>query len=158
EGIPNETTKKPAKPSGETVALPIAKVEIPAGTQLTKDLLLDKFEFKDVVAPAPGNAVLNLAEQEGKILQHPLVANQWLPKSYVGDFAPKGAPPKDAFDPKDGPDKEPAIGAAGKKTHDMVIATGSGHRIYRFEWTEKKRGGGEFDWVLVGEVNKGPDA
>ena len=152
-GVEDNKRPKATKPA-ETVMLPIAMVDLPAGTELTVDVIKEKFVVKEVPAPAPVNAVTNLDSIQGKVLQNALVADQWLPKSFVGDYAPGKDVPKDSYIPRPKPSVEaeapkPESGPA-RKTHDIVVATGSGHKTFRYQ--EKSAGSGE--WALVGEVNK----
>jgi hypothetical protein len=69
----------------ELVKLPIPIEEIKAGTRLTPDLIKQNFKLVDYVAPVPEKFVQNLKEYTGYYLQHDLVAEQFLPKSYLGE-------------------------------------------------------------------------
>jgi len=78
---PRKKEKAPevvAPPKVETVQLPVATEDIAAGTALTKDVIA-KFKKTEVSGKAPANAVLDLDLVEGKVLQHSIAANQWLP-------------------------------------------------------------------------------
>lgn len=156
--LPPRLMAKERPQTSDTVALPIAMVDLPAGTELTIDVIKDKFQFKNVPAPAPENAVLDIENLQGKVLQQGIAADQWLPKKFVGDYAPGKAPIKDEFLPSkpapgDAPIPAPIATGPAKKTHDLSVVTTSGRRIFRYE--EKKPGSDE--WVLVGEVTKGGD-
>jgi pilus assembly protein CpaB len=151
---PEKGPATPTKPSSETVKLPVATEDIAAGTDLTEDVL-KKFAIKEIPsAELPPNAVLDLETVQGKVLQHGIAANQWLPKGFVVSFAGGKDTPKNEFRPElkdeqNGP--PPLVQGPAVKIHDIVVVTGSGHKIFRYH--EKTPG----EWVLVGEVTKGHD-
>lgn len=105
-GDGSEEQKGPA-----TVKLPVPVEDLKAGTQLTADVVGQKFKMVDVVAPAPAKFVQNLKEYTGHYLQKDLVAEQFVPSSYLGEKPPaeptKPAPP-DVAGQKEGPPQEPA--------------------------------------------------
>jgi len=156
EKDPKTPTTPAVKPSTEMVALPVAKADIPAGTELTIDVIKDKFEFKNVPASeAPPNAILEIEGQQGKVLTNALAASQWLPKTWVGNFAAGKGSPKAEFDPnqKGGPEDAPKVAVGPpKRVHDIFVVAGSGHKIFRYE--EKSSG----EWALVGELQKNGDS
>ena len=134
-----KTPAPPAKLTTETVQLPMANEDIPAGTELTVDVL-KKFTMREIPAPPPANAVLDLEALQGKVLQKDVVANQWLPKSFIGNFGIAKDVPKFQQDLKPGPEVVPEkvdLGPA-KRVHDILVVGGSGHKIFRYE--EKKPG------------------
>lgn len=141
-------------PKVETVALPVAKIDLPPGTQLTGDLIKESFEVKELPAPAPENAIKNLEELEGKFLQNGLAANQWLPKSFLSDFAPGKSAIKDEFEPeKPGPVEPqpvPVVNEPAKRVHNLSVVTSSGRRLYRYQ--EKTPNSEE--WILMGEITR----
>jgi len=134
----------------------VAVENLPAGTQLTAEVIDTKFKLVDFTPPAPSNAVLNLREHTGRYLQKDLAANQFVPMNYLADKEyvlptppkpetpePKGAPqanegpsskaaPNNLPKPNTGPKVEP------KKPvyYDATIQTANGVTRYRYQKLE----------------------
>jgi len=127
----------PAKPKkDDTVKLVVAREDIPAGTQLTKEVIDTLFEMKEFTKPAPANGVENVRESAGKFLTKELAAGQFLPKSFIGGD-PKAAP---KAGPSDGSTSKEAPEALVKKApelppvyHDVTRQTGSGTTTIRYQ-------------------------
>jgi len=123
--------------SVETVALPVARENIPAGTKITPELIDQKFQQVEYPAPGPENAVKDMKSWLGKTVVERLVANQFVPKDALGEEGPR-------------PETKPARPAGPPaKTHDVVMQNGSGTRMFRYQ--EVKPG----EWKLLGEVVAG---
>jgi len=128
----------------ETVKLPVAIEDLPAGTQLTSDVIAKKFKLVDHTIPAPASFVKDLKEHEGKFLQKELSADQFVPKTYVADKPkePDVVPPAPKVEDAAKPPAEP------KEYWDTTVQTSSGVRKYRYE----KAKDGEYRYV--GEVKE----
>ena len=137
-------TPSPAKT--EMVKVPAAIEEIAAGTQITGDLIAEKFKLIELPKDLAADAVTDLAALAGDklVLRHGLGKGQWVTKSLFGSAEPK-APPRDEFSlPKHGP-SEKTIDV--KKTRDVAIHTATGTKHFRYEEVA------EGEWKLQGEVN-----
>lgn len=123
----------------EMVKVPAAAEDIPAGTQITNDLIAAKFKLIELPKDLAADAVTDLAALAGnkQVLRHGLGKGQWVTKSLFGSAQPKDSP-KDLFNlPKPDP----------KKTRDIAIHTATGTKHFRYE--EVAAG----EWKLMGEVN-----
>ena len=135
EDVGGETPNAPKKE--ETVKLVVAREDIPAGTQLTQEVIDTMFEMKEFVKPAPANGIENVRESAGKFVTKDLAAGQFLPKSFLG-ADPKAAPkaaPADGSTTKEGGDeplvkKEPELPPV---FHDVTITTSSGTKTVRYQ-------------------------
>ncbi len=152
-----ETTPTPV-PAPMFVKVPVATEDLPAGTELTDDVITQKFRMVDFVE-APTTAVIDLKASIGHFLAKEVSANQFLPKSAVSKTAPKkpeepkvkAAPTDDAATPKpmtDLPNEtKPAPKEVKKKaTLDKSITGPSGTKTFRYEQQDDKT------WKLQGEV------
>jgi len=148
---------KPETPKGpETVKVRVATEDIKAGTEITADLLAEKFKDIELPKELAEGVFADNDKMMGKFLKNGLGKGQWITRSLVGEQELK-ATPVDPFNPdKGGPVAEgPKPEPAGKrKTHDVSIHTPSGTKTYRYE--EVKPG----EWKLTGEVtqDRGDDA
>ena len=143
----------------DKVKLAVAREDIPAGTELSDDVISGKFEMKEFPKPAPAQGIENLRDHTGKYLTSKLVAGQYIPKSFIGakEKESKPAPlPQDAASPKAAPlelTKKPAEPAkkvekpeAPPVFHDVQIQTPNGVKKFRYQ----KLANGEFKYL--GEV------
>ena len=125
-----------------TVKLPVPVEDLKAGTQLTADLIQKKFKLVDYVAPAPAAFVQTLNEHTGKYLLRDLVADQFVPKTYLGDKpdAPKPAPVETTQTPKGGPPPESTKPVTPKEKppvyFDTTVTTPNGVKKYRYQILE----------------------
>ncbi len=138
----------------ETIKILVASEAIPAGTEITSDLIAEKFVEKEMRKGDVENA-LDPKEKLGQSLKNGLGKGQWVTEHLVGDPATK-ASPRDPFvlpkaDP-DAPDTAPKPLAVEpkpitkKKYHDVTINSASGVVIHRYE--EAKPG----QWRYLGVV------
>lgn len=132
----------PAEAAADTIKLPVPKEDLPAGTQLTADLIEKKFMLLEVKPPAPTNFVQNLKEHSGRFLTEKLTANSFVPLAYLGD-KPADAAPQVAEAPKE---TKPPVKAAPPVYFESTFQTTSGYKRYR--WQVLKDGGHKF----LGEV------
>jgi Flp pilus assembly protein CpaB len=144
-------TPQPAQ-GQQMVKLPVPTEDLPAGTEITVDLIKAKFKEIDFVAPAPDNAVTKISEFIGKYIVEKVFANQFVPKSCVGDkrTEPKAEPkvePKPEGKPE--PKAEPKKEEVKKDTFDRTFTNASGTRVFRYERDEETG-----EWKLVGEVKE----
>ena len=131
--------------------LPVPKEDLPAGTQLTDDVLKDKFTFIEFTPPAPANIHADTADLKDQWLTTGLAANQFVPKTFVGAKPYGKAAPADDDGPRT---KEGVVETAeGPKAapkdapvfHDVTIQNTSGITTYRYQ----KLPDGEFKYVGV---------
>ena len=141
-----ESPKAPAPAKTEMVKVPAAAEDIPAGTQITSDLIAEKFKLIELPKDLAADAVTDLAALAGdkQVLRTGLGKGQWVTKSLFGSAQPKDSP-KDLFSlPKSGPN-EKTIDV--KKTRDIAIHTATGTKHFRYEEVAPDV------WKQVGEVN-----
>ncbi len=131
---PSVAGPAPAAEKVELVTIPVATADVARGTVITAEVLKKNFEKKEFAKKdAPANAVADLETLIGKSFLSDVAANQFVAKSQVGD------PVKVA-------EVKPAVATKPKRTHDVIVQTGSGNKTFRYE--EKSAG----EWVIVGEV------
>jgi hypothetical protein len=117
-------------PGKDLITVRLPTEDLPAGTEITFDLIKTKFKEVEFVAPAPENAVVKIDEFLGKYLTEKVHANQFVPKSCVGNMPEKKEAPK-------------------RETFDRTISQGAAEdRVYRFEKQD------DGSWKLLGEVKK----
>ena len=125
--------------SDDKLKLPVPKEDLPAGTQLTDEVLKEKFTFLEFTPPAPANILASTDDLKGQWLTSGLAANQFVPRSYVGG-KPHGktAPALD-----DAPRVREAVASASRPApvaevkdapvpQDVTIQTGGGITTYRY--------------------------
>ena len=149
-------TPKPGMPEtpkgSETVKVRVAAEDIKAGTEITADLLAEKFKDIELPKELAEGVFADSDKMMGKFLKNGLGKGQWITRSLVGEQDLK-ATPIDPFNPDkgnggavaEGPKPEP-VAPAKRKTHDVSIHTPSGTKTFRYE--EVKPG----EWKLTGEV------
>jgi pilus assembly protein CpaB len=134
-------------PKTEIVKVPAAIEEIAADTQITADLIAEKFKVIELPKDLAMDAVTDLSAlaADKQVLRTGLGKGQWVTKSLFGSAEPK-APPREEFTlPKPGPNETPKTNE--KAIRDVSLHTASGTRIYRYQ--EAAPG----EWKLLGEVN-----
>ena len=142
----------------------VATENLPAGTQLTNDVIDTKFKQVDFMPPAPSNAIVNLREHANRYLQKDLAANQFVPMSYLADRdveipkpkvepkpEPKGVPPVESG-PSSKPEPTlPKVGNAPKPEakkpvyFDATITTADTVTKYRYQ----KLDNGEYKFLGI---------
>ena len=124
---------KPKK--DDTVKLVVAREDVPAGTQLTQEVIDTLFEMKEFAKPAPANGIENVRESAGKFVTKDLVAGQFLPKSFLGaDPKAKAAPPEGSSSKE--ATEEPLVKKVPETPpvfHDVTITTGNGTKKIRYQ-------------------------
>ena len=137
-------------PKADTVKVRVATEDIKAGTEITTDLLTEKFKDIELPKELADGAITDPGKLHGKFLKSGLGKGQWVTRSLIGEAELKPSPQEPDSLPKPGPLVEnPKAGpvAPGKrKSHDVSLHTPSGTKVYRYE--EVKPG----EWKLVGEV------
>jgi pilus assembly protein CpaB len=149
-----ETNVTPA-PAPTFVKVPVATEDLPTGTELTDDVITQKFRMVDFVE-APATAVIDLKASIGHFLAKEVSANQFLPKTAVSKTAPKKPEEpkpevkpevKPEIKPEAPPEVKPAPKEVKKKTTvDKSITGPSGTKTYRYEQQDDKT------WKLLGEI------
>jgi pilus assembly protein CpaB len=134
-----------------TVKLPVPVEDLPAGTELTAEVIEKKFKEIEITPPAPVQFALNLKEHSGRFLLRDLAADQFVPRSALGE---KNAEPKVAPDPNQGPTVKEGPGdptepkVEEKKVYwDATIQTANGVKKYRYQVIEG-------DYRYLGEVKE----
>jgi Flp pilus assembly protein CpaB len=118
----SEETGEPKK-EFETVELPVPKEDLPAGTEITKELIENKFTVLPIKPPAPDSFVKDIREQTGKFLTKDLAANLFVPQSFLGEK------PKPPVAEVKGP---PPV------YWDVTVQTPTGVRKFRYEMKNGK--------------------
>lgn len=153
----------PAPEKPKFVKVPAAREDIAAGTQVTKDLIEEKFELIELPPETAKHAFTDLTQALGQVFRTGLGKGQWVTESLVGK-APLKSGYQDEFQiPKPGPVEKaevtpktevkpkvdtPRVAAKPKKTHDVTYETSSGTKTLRYEEVNGK-------WKLIGEVTPG---
>jgi Flp pilus assembly protein CpaB len=136
-----------------TVKLPVPVEDLPAGTELTPEVIEKKFKLMEVGSPAPVQFALDLKEHAGRFLLRDLAADQFVPRSALGEKnqQPKPGPdlsqaPTEKSQPAD-PTK-PTEKVEEKKVYwDATIQTANGVKKYRYQVIGD-------DYRYVGEVKE----
>ena len=142
----------------DTVKLVVAREDIPAGTQLTQEVIDTLFEMKEFAKPAPANGIENVRESAGKFVTKELAAGQFLPKSFLGadPKAAAKAAPADGSNSKEAAD-EPLVKKGPAELppvfHDVVITTGSGSKKIRYQVLPN----GDYKYIGQIDVAAAPD-
>ncbi|HET6573684.1 MAG TPA: Flp pilus assembly protein CpaB [Fimbriiglobus sp.] len=132
-----------------TVTLPVPVEDLPAGTELTPEVIAHKFKLLEIKPPAPEQFALDLKEHAGRFLLKDLAADQFIPRSALGE---KNAEPKAVPDvsqgptPKEGPNEQKVEGPK-PVFWDATIQTVRGVKTYRYQVIEG-------DYRYIGEVKE----
>jgi hypothetical protein len=135
--VPKDKTPADA-PKPATVKVMVATEEIAPNTQITMDLIKEKFKERDFPREFAEGAVADLSAHCGQSLKNGLAKGMWVAESMVGPPAFKPAPQDANIDGKPGPNvtvtpKTGPTGPAAKRIHDVAIHTASGTVINRYE-------------------------
>lgn len=134
--------------------LPVPKEDLAAGTELTEEILKEKFTSIEFTPPAPANVYADPAELKGQWLSQGIAANQFVPKNFVGAKPhAKGAPvlddaprTKEPLQTAAKPDAPKATAKNGEPVyHDVTVQSTSGTVTYRYQVLT----GNEFKYVGV---------
>ena len=143
----------PPSPKPETDKVLVATGYIAPGTEITNDLLAEKFAEIELPRGLADGAV-NPKNYPGKFVKTGLTKGQWLTIEGIADASGKPVPRDQADQPK--PDTTPQAGPpvvpvapARKKYHDVSVHTASGTRVFRYE--EVRPG----EYRFLGEVSPG---
>ena len=144
-----ETTQAPA-PRSETVKVPAAIDDIPAGTQITNDLIAEKFKLVELPKDLAADAVTDLTAlaESKQFLRTGLGKGQWVTKSLFGKAEAKPMPRDPEFQPKPGPIEKPA---EERKIREVAVHGPGGTKIYRYEEVA------EGQWKLIPDSNPKPE-
>lgn len=119
-----------------TVKLPVPVEDLPAGTELTPDVIEKKFKLMEISPPAPIQFTLDLKEHSGRYLLKDLAADQFVPRSALGE---KNQQPKPGPDLSQAPTEktQPADPTTPKVEEKPVywhatIQTANGVKKYRY--------------------------
>jgi pilus assembly protein CpaB len=155
-----ETPVSPVKPVDPGFAPPpsiavikvlVAKEDIAPNTDVTADLIKDKFEEKDLPKDFAADALTDFEKAYGKALKNGVAKGQWVTWSMVGLPTPKPSPQDGFIAPKPGQTETPTQPSVvkpvvKKKIHDVAVHTPAGTMIHRYE--ETANGG----WKKVAEL------
>jgi hypothetical protein len=145
------------KGGGNTVKVPVPTEDLGAGTQLTPEVLASKFKLMEIQPPAPPQFVLDLKEHAGRYLLKDLYADQFVPRTALGEKTqPKPAPTGEA-----GPVEKTQPTLPGTKPltvpvkqavyWDATVQTANGVKKFRYEVLENKAGK---EYRYLGEVRE----
>jgi len=114
----------------------VANENIAKDTQITKDLITQKFAERAVPKEFADEAVGDLSAFVGKALVTGVSKGQWVTGSMLGQPGLKPSPLED-FSPKPGAPGDkvvvPVIPPAQRKIRDVTVHTASGAVVYRYE-------------------------
>lgn len=139
-------SEKPEEKKFDVVELPVPKDDLPAGTELTQELIDSKFTVLPIKPPAPGNVVKDIREHAGKFLVKDLHANQFVPRTFLADAMPKKAAAPAPETPKPAPAEVVEQPKAPPVYWDVTVQTTSGVKKFRYQ---KKDDGG---YLYLGEL------
>ncbi len=132
-----ETPETPeAKPETTKITVPLK--DLPAGTELTSDVLEKNFKEVNWHGAAPSSAITNIKAHAGHFLLKDVAAEQFVPKSYVAEKLPQVAEaPKgkagEGSAPQIKPDLPPPVVVEKLETFDRSYTTIKGTQVYRYE-------------------------
>lgn len=124
-------------PKAEVVKVLKATVDIPANTEITKDLLASSFTEKEIPKETFDvlQAYSDLSPFLGQVFKTAVVKDQLVLKGMIGPATTKAAPqdpfspPKPEMEPK----PEPKVVAPPRRIHDLAAHSTNGTHIYRYE-------------------------
>lgn len=138
--------KTTAAPKPETIKVLVAMVDIAPNTDITKDLIDQKFAEREVPKEMVEGVITDFTPYFAKVFKTGVARGQWVTDAMVGSPTPKPAPQDHQIDNAPKPDpKEPVTPAPKgsgvpkapthsiKPTHDIYGHTASGTVIYRYE-------------------------
>ncbi|HVK18419.1 MAG TPA: Flp pilus assembly protein CpaB [Fimbriiglobus sp.] len=137
------------------VRLPVPVEDLAAGTELTAEVIEKKFKLIEINPPAPIQFALDLKEHSGRYLLKDLAADQFVPRSALGEKnqQPKPGPdlsqaPTEKSQPND-PAKPVAPKVEEKKPvyWDATVQTARGLTKYRYQVVDG-------DYRYIGEVKE----
>ena len=130
-------------PVAEMVKLLRANSDIPANTEVTKDLIASSFTEKEFPKDQADSlqGYTDLTPVLGQVFKTPVVKDQLVVKGMIGPASPKGPPP-DVFVPNK-PEPEKKVEKPANRIHDLAGHTPGGTKVYRYE--EVAPG----DWRLI---------
>ncbi|QJW93963.1 Flp pilus assembly protein CpaB [Frigoriglobus tundricola] len=132
------TPPAPMPPVVETRKVLIAVKEIAPNTDVTKDLIAEAFELKELPKDLAVDALGDLTDALGQQFKTGVAKGQWVTPTMIG-FAPKPVPQdkveiKPEVKPEPAPKEVPPPPVVVKKrTHDVAVHTSNGTVIHRFE-------------------------
>jgi pilus assembly protein CpaB len=140
-------------PRLETTKVLVASVDIPANTDITRDLIEQRFVEREIPKELAEGVITDFTPHLAKVFKTGVARGQWVTEGMIGSPVPKPAPQDHQIDnqPKPEPNDsatptEPVRPSASpritQRTHDIYGHTTSGTLIYRYE--EVKPG----DWKL----------
>lgn len=149
-GTDKDGLMRPQAVAATQIKVSVPSEDLPAGTELTADVIEKKFKTVDWPPPAPTNVVIEIREHVGKFLSAKVHAGLPVARDAVTDKKPgepakpdakKAGPSEDVETPK------PALVEEDKKeSFERTFTTPSGTKVLRYE---RKVGG---EWKLAGEV------
>lgn len=160
EGIPPKEEQRPT-PKADTpapgsadgpkpeavVKVPTAAEDIAPGTEITNDLIAEKFKTVDLPKGLAEGAIADLTPHLGQVFRTGLGKGQWVTKSLVGPVELKPAPRDPDVLPKDPSAERARSGPPVKRAiHDVTVHTASDTKVFRYQEVEPGR------WRMLGEV------
>jgi hypothetical protein len=135
-----------------TVKLPVPIEDLAAGTELTPEVIEKKFKLMEISPPAPIQFALDLKEHSGRYLLKDLAADQFVPRSALGEKnqQPKPGPDLSQAPTEKGAPNDPAKPKVEEKKPvywDATIQTANGHKKYRYQVIDG-------DYRYLGEVKE----
>lgn len=133
---PGEEEAKP-EPKFETVELPVPKEDLPAGTELTEEVINTKFTVLAIKPPAPANVIKDIRDHTNRFLLKDLAASQYVPRTYLVDAMPKKPEPAPITPAVAVETPKPVVAAVEEKVppvyHDVTVQTVNGVKKFRYQ-------------------------
>ena len=129
---------KPADPPAPPPAIATKKVlvatrDIAPHADVTKDLIAEAFELKELPKDFGGDALSDLTEALGKQFKTGVAKGQWVTPAMLG-LEPKPVPQDTFVNPKDAAPTPPStVKPVTRKKHDLSVHTASGTVVHRYE-------------------------
>jgi hypothetical protein len=131
-------------PRLETTKVLVASVDIPANTDITRDLIEQRFVEREIPKELAEGVITDFTPHLAKVFKTGVARGQWVTEGMIGSPVPKPAPQDHQIDnqPKPEPNgsatpTEPVRPSASpritQRTHDIYGHTTSGTLIYRYE-------------------------
>lgn len=150
-----ETPIAPEPPKIELVKVWVATSKIPAGTEITKELVAKHLREKEMPREYAIGAYSDLTEciNQNLTLKTDLVTDAWITASIVGPSTK--APPQEAFTAPKGGTVTESPKPVSNAQYDLTVVTASGTVIHRYE--EVAPGEWKFKTILTPEeASKNP--
>lgn len=143
--VSNSEERRPspeADPKETTTRISVPVSDLPAGTELTVDVLEAKFKEVNLLGEPPANAVTDIKAHVGRYLTKDVAADQFVPKHYLSDKSPqvaelpRGKANNEGVVPQEKGGTPDLPEVVKLPTFDRSYTTPQGTKVYRYEVPE----------------------